>query len=125
MEMEGDPFFPALSCDSRVCGGSCTEYVSPRPGRLLEDRVVARRLPWACWRGRRPSFFFFLPAAGVLDHLGDRARCPPSSPSQLCDMEGIAGGQVGRHLRLEPVNVAAVAEQVTFQWITAVTLFVV
>jgi len=40
-------------------------------------------------------------------------------------MEGVAGGQVGRDLRLEPVDVAAVAEQVAFQWIAAVALFVV
>lgn len=40
-------------------------------------------------------------------------------------MEGVTGGQVGRDLGLEPVDVAAVAEQVAFQWITAVALFVV
>ena len=28
----GDPFFPALSCDGRACGGSCTVCASPRPG---------------------------------------------------------------------------------------------
>lgn len=40
MEEEGDPFFfpPALSCDHRSCGGSCTVCVSPRPGRPVEDR---------------------------------------------------------------------------------------
>lgn len=40
MEEEGDPFFfsPALSCDHRACGGSCTVCVSPRPGRPVEDR---------------------------------------------------------------------------------------
>lgn len=51
--------------------------------------------------------------------------CPPSSPSQLCDMEGVAGGHVGRDLRLEPVDVAAVAEKVAFQWVTAVALLIV
>lgn len=40
-------------------------------------------------------------------------------------MEGIAGGHVGRNLRLEPVDVAAVAEKVAFQWVTAVALLVV
>lgn len=40
-------------------------------------------------------------------------------------MEGVAGGHVGRNLRLEPVDVAAVAEKVAFQWVTAVALFVV
>lgn len=51
--------------------------------------------------------------------------CLPSSPSQLRDMEGVAGGHVGRDLRLEPVDVAAVAEQVAFQWVTSVALFVI
>lgn len=40
-------------------------------------------------------------------------------------MQGVAGGQVSRDLRLEPVDVAAVTEQVSFQWVTAVVLFVV
>lgn len=45
--------------------------------------------------------------------------------SQLSDMEGVAGGRVGRDLRLQSVDVAAVAEQVAFQWITAVALFII
>lgn len=49
----------------------------------------------------------------------------PPCPSQLCDMEGVAGGQVGRDLRLEAVDVAAVAKQVAFQWITSVALFII
>lgn len=40
-------------------------------------------------------------------------------------MKGVAGGQVGRDLRLEAVDVAAMAEQVAIQWITAVSLFIV
>lgn len=40
-------------------------------------------------------------------------------------MKWVAGGHVGGDLRLEPVDVTAVAEQVTFQWVTAVTLFIV
>lgn len=40
-------------------------------------------------------------------------------------MEGVAGGQVGRDLRLEAVDVAAVAKQVAFQWITSVALFII
>lgn len=40
-------------------------------------------------------------------------------------MEGVAGGQVGGHLRLQPVDVAAVAEQVAVQGVTAVALLVV
>lgn len=53
------------------------------------------------------------------------AAHPPPSPSQLCDMEGVAGGHVGRDLRLETVDVAAVAKQVAFQWITSVALFII
>lgn len=64
--------------------------------------------------------------AGVSDHLRGWARLLPTLlPSQLCDVEGVAGGDVGRDLRLKPVDVAAVAEQVAVQWITAVSLFIV
>lgn len=125
MEEEGGPFFPALPCDSRACGGSCTVCASPRPGCPAEDRGSSSD-------GHTEAFLellegvqasFFLPAAGVLDHLGGGAW--PSNPSQFSDMEGVAWGRVGRDLRLEPVDVAAVAEQVAFQWITAVALLVV
>lgn len=40
-------------------------------------------------------------------------------------MEGVAGGQMTRDLRLKAVDVAAVAEQVGVQWVTAVALLVV
>lgn len=40
-------------------------------------------------------------------------------------MERVAGGRVGRNLRLEPKDVAVVAEQVAFQWITAVPFLVI
>lgn len=40
-------------------------------------------------------------------------------------MEGVAGRQMTRDLWLKAVDVAAVAEQVTVQWITAVALLVV
>lgn len=69
-------------------------------------------------------FFFIFPAAGVSDHL-NRGTGRPLAPSQLCDVEGVAGGHVGRHLRLEAMDVAAVAEQVALQWVAAVALFVV
>lgn len=78
-------------------------------------------------RGVR-TFCFFHPPLLVSGSPGrGRARfsAHPPPPSQLCDMEGVTGGQVGRDLGLEPVDVAAVAEQVAFQWITAVALFVV
>lgn len=50
--------------------------------------------------------------------------CPPSS-LQLRDVEWVARRQVGRDLWLQAMDVAAVAEQVTIQWITAVSLFIV
>lgn len=40
-------------------------------------------------------------------------------------MEGVARWRVGRDLWLQSVDVAAVAEQVALQWITAVALFVI
>lgn len=86
-------------------------------------QMATQRLPWNCWRGCRP-FFFPLLVSRITWEAG-LGCCPPSSPSQLCDMEGVAGGQVGRDLRLEPVDVAAMAEQVAFQWITAVALFII
>lgn len=47
------------------------------------------------------------------------------SSSELRDVEGVAGRRVGGDLRLEPMDVAAVAEQMTFQWITAVALLII
>lgn len=127
MEKEGDPSFPALSCDSRACGGSCTECVSPRPGLPVEDRGSSSdshtEASLELQEGVQ-AFLFLLLVSRITWEAG-LGCCPPSSPSQLGDVEGVAGGQVGRDLRLEPVDVAAVAEQVAFQWITAVTLFVV
>lgn len=51
----------------------------------------------------------------------------PSSSSQLRDVERVAGGQRvgGGRLRLEAVDVAAVAEQVAIQRVAAVSLLVV
>lgn len=40
-------------------------------------------------------------------------------------MERVAGRQVGRDLWLEAVDVAAVAEQVSIQRVTAVSLFII
>lgn len=40
-------------------------------------------------------------------------------------MERVAGGHVGRHLSLEAVDVAAVAEQVALQRVAAVALLVI
>lgn len=51
-------------------------------------------------------------------------ECCPSY-SQLCDMEGVTGRQMSRDLWLKAVDVAAVAEQVAIQWITAVSLFII
>lgn len=53
------------------------------------------------------------------------AYSPAPSLSQLGDVEGVAGGRVAGNLGLEPVNVAAMAEQVAFQRITAVALLVI
>lgn len=50
---------------------------------------------------------------------------PPPFPSQLRDMERVAGGWVGRDLGLKPVDVAAVAEKVAFQWVTAVAFLII
>lgn len=135
----GEPFFPpALSCDSRACGGSCTVCVSPRPGRPVEDRsagsdghteaslellgvraegvhagLFSSFFLTCCWRLRSPG------------REGSIAAHPPPLPSQLGNMEGVVGGRVCRDLGLEPVDVAAVAEKVAFQRITAVSLLVV
>ena len=47
-------------------------------------------------------------------------------PSQLGDMQGVAGGRVGGGaLGLEPLDVAAVAEQVASQGVTAVALLII
>lgn len=51
--------------------------------------------------------------------------CPGPSLSQFGDVERVAGGRVAGNLGLEPVNVAAVAEQVAFQRVTAVALLVI
>lgn len=52
-------------------------------------------------------------------------RCLRSAPSQFSNVEGVARRRVGRDLGLEPVDVAAVTEKVTFQGITAVAFFIV
>lgn len=86
MEEEGNPFFPALSCDRRACGGSCTVCVSPRPGRPVEDRgggsdghtEASLELLGVRAEGVQAFFFFSLPAAGVSGHLGGRAWLLPT-----------------------------------------------
>ena len=71
------------------------------------------------------------------DHLGGRTGSqfgitwglspPPSSPpSQLGDVQRVAGGGlVGQGRGLQPVDVAAVAQQVGFKRVAAVPLLVV
>lgn len=49
----------------------------------------------------------------------------PPTPSQLSDMERVAGRHVVGHLGLEAVDVAAVAEQVALQRVAAVALLIV
>lgn len=94
--------------------------VSPRPGPSGWGQVAPRCNPAL----RGTGLFSMFPAAGVSDRLNrGTGRLPP--PSQLCDVEGVAGGHVGRHLRLEAVDVAAVAEQVALQRVAAVALFIV
>lgn len=88
-------------------------FQRPRFGTIHEEAVlkteaVALRLLW-CLRS---------PERRGLDAV-------PPSFSQLCDMEGVAGRQMTSNLWLKAVDVAAVAEQVTVQWITAVALLVV
>lgn len=97
--------------------------VSPRPGRPVEDRGCSSEASLELLEEAQ-AFFFLLLVSRITWEAG-LGCCPTSSPSQLCDMEGIAGGQVGRDLRLKAMDVAAVAEQVAIQWITAVALFVV
>lgn len=93
--------------------------------RTGAQMATQRLLPGTCcWKGVQAFFFSPLLVSRITWEAG-LGCCPPSSPSQLCDVEGVAGGKVGGDLRLEPVDVAAVAEQVAFQWITAVALFVV
>lgn len=98
--------------------------VSPRPGCPVEDRDSSSEASPELLEGVQAVFFPPLLVSRITWKAG-LGCCPSSSPSQLCDMEGVAGRQVGRDLRLEPVDVAAVAEQVTFQWITSVAFFVV
>lgn len=45
------------------------------PAVQLRTGAAAQRLPWICWRGRRPLFG---PTAGVLDHLGGSAQLLPA-----------------------------------------------
>lgn len=136
MEEEGNPFFPALSCDRRACGGSCTVCVSPRPGRPVEDRgggsdghtEASLELLGVRAEGVQAFFFFFFTRCWCLRSPGREglvAAHPPPPPSQLGYMEGVVGGRVCRDLGLETVNVAAMAEKVAFQRITAVALLVV
>ena len=67
---------PALSCDHRACGGSCTVCVSPRPGRPAEDGGrQLRGFPGTAGGG---AGLLFCPTAGVLDHLGGRAQLLPA-----------------------------------------------
>lgn len=98
-------------------------HVSPWPGHPVEGRDCSSEASLELLEEAR-AFISLLLVSRITWEAG-LGCCPPSSPSQLCDMEGVAGGQVGRDLRLEAVDVAAVAEQVAFQWITAVALFVV
>lgn len=80
------------------------------------------------------SFFFlslFLLLVSQITWMeGERGRLaedpvPPSPPSQLSDMERVAGRHVVGHLSLEAVDVAAVAEQVALQRVAAVALLIV
>lgn len=123
MEEEGDPFYKPCHVTKGLVVGAALCVLVHGPAVQLRIGAVAQRLPWNFWRRHRP-FFPPLLVSRITWEAG-LGCCPPSSPSQLCDMEGVAGGQVGRDLRLEAVDVAAVAEQVAFQWITAVALFVV
>lgn len=103
------------------------ECVSPRPGRPVEDRGSSSDAHTEASLELLEGVQAFFPPLLVsrITWEAGHGCCPPSSPSQLSDMEGVAGGQVGRDLRLEPVDVATVAQQVAFQWITAVALFVI
>lgn len=109
--------------------------VSPRPGRPVEHRSggsdghteASLELLGVRAEGVQALFFVFtccwcLRSPG---REGSVATHPPPPPSQLSDMKGVAGGRVCWDLGLEPVDVAAVAEKVAFQRITAVSLFIV
>lgn len=103
MEEEGNPFFPALSCDRRACGGSCTVCVSPRPGRPVEDRgggsdghtEASLELLGVRAEGVQAFFFFFLYPLLVsqVTWEGGLGCCPPSSPSLTARLHG--GGSWG------------------------------
>lgn len=71
MEKEGDPFSQPHHVTAGLMVGAAL-CVSPRPSHPAEDRGSSSEafleLPEAV-----QAFFFFLPAAGVSDHLGCRA----------------------------------------------------
>lgn len=98
MEKEGDPFSQPHHVTAGLMVGAAL-CVSPRPSHPAEDRGSSSEafleLPEAV-----QAFFFFSPCCWCLGSSGMQgfSCCPPHSHSQLCDMEGVAGGQVGRHL---------------------------
>lgn len=55
----GTLFFPALSCDSRACGGSCSVCVRPRPSRPVQDGGSSSEASLELLEGVRAFFFFF------------------------------------------------------------------
>lgn len=77
MEEEGDPFFFPQPCHvtTGLVVGAAQCVLVHGPAVQLRTGAAAQRLPWICWRGRRPLFG---PTAGVLDHLGGSAQLLPA-----------------------------------------------
>lgn len=100
-------------------GGDEKPFPQPCFGTTCQSM---KRQSWRRGKGGLELWGF----CGVSDHRsGGACMLPPPPYSQLCDMEGVAGRQMSRDLWLKAVDVAAVAEQVSIQWITAVSLFII
>lgn len=80
--------------------------------------------PWPYCPAEDQGPCLFLSSAGVLDHLGGRTRSP-LPPLKFSHMKRVAWRRVGGDLGLKPVDVAAVAQEMAFQRVTAVTFLIV
>lgn len=83
----GGSFFPALSCDGRACGGSCTVCVGPRPVRPVEDRGSGSEASLETAGGGTCLFFSPLLVSQITWEAG-LGCCPPSPPHSSVTWRG-------------------------------------
>lgn len=97
-EEEGDPFSqPCHVTAGPVVGAALCVLVYGPFVRPVEDGGSGSEASLETAGGGTCLFFSPLLVSQITWEAG-LGCCPPSSPSQLCDMEGVAGGHVGRDL---------------------------